>query len=50
MKNILVGIFLIALNFTSCTQKKEVQVYEDELGMKLIVKGENFIINGMNWD
>jgi hypothetical protein len=50
MNNIFLKLLLILFAFTSCGQKNEVTVLSNEKGSKLIVNGENFIINGMNWD
>lgn len=50
MKIILLKFILLLFVFTSCTQKNEVAVLSNEQGMKLVVNGEDFIINGMNWD
>ncbi len=46
---------LLKLMFLLCTaavfgQSGQVSVAEDEKGMRLVVDGNNFMINGMNWD
>jgi len=32
------------------SQNSQVELIRDEQGMKLLVEGENFMVNGMNWD
>jgi hypothetical protein len=44
-------IFLtFLLVFSACEQKKTVVILKSNLGTKLQVNGEDFIVNGMNWD
>ena len=50
MKVIFLRLILILLVLNSCTKKDNVSVLSNEDGMKLVVNGEDFIINGMNWD
>ncbi|ARV14429.1 glycoside hydrolase family 2 TIM barrel-domain containing protein [Polaribacter sp. SA4-12] len=50
MNNIFLKFILILFVFNSCAQKNEVTVLSNEQGIKLLVNGEDFIINGMNWD
>ncbi|UKM65543.1 glycosidase [Flavobacteriaceae bacterium GSB9] len=50
MKNIFLGILFFAFTTVLFAQADKVTVVNDEDGMKLIVNGENFIVNGMNWD
>ena len=50
MNNIFLKFILILLVFNSCTQKNNVAVLSNEQGIKLLVNGEDFIVNGMNWD
>ncbi|WP_343329576.1 glycoside hydrolase family 2 TIM barrel-domain containing protein [Polaribacter staleyi] len=51
MKYIFLPIIFIFLALNSCSKKKEeVVVLKNEQGMRLMVNGEDFIINGMNWD
>lgn len=50
MKNSYLKFILILVLFTSCVQKREVTILSDAQGMKLLVNGEDFIINGVNWD
>ena len=47
MKNKLIGLFLILLPLTLLAQ---VQVVNNNEGIKLVVDGEDFMVNGMNWD
>tara|TARA_B100000795_G_C22779300_1_gene431455 strand:- start:290 stop:1588 length:1299 start_codon:yes stop_codon:yes gene_type:complete len=49
MKNFLLLLtYLFVLN--ACTHKDKVSVLSNEDGMKLVVNGKDFMINGMNWD
>lgn len=50
MKNII--FYLILSLFTSVTysQTEKISVFHDTNGIKLIVGGKDFMINGMNWD
>jgi hypothetical protein len=50
MKNIFLRLllFLFALNVFSQTDKVSVVTNED--GMKLVVNGKDFMVNGVNWD
>ncbi|ARV06630.1 glycosidase [Polaribacter sp. SA4-10] len=41
-------LYLFALN--SFAQADKVSVIDNEQGMKLVVNGKDFMINGMNWD
>ena len=41
-------LFLYVLNTFS--QKEHVSVFSNEEGIRLVVNGKDFIINGMNWD
>lgn len=51
MKYIFLPIIFIFLALNSCSNNKEkVVVLKNEQGMRLMVNGEDFIINGMNWD
>ncbi|MCL7762618.1 hypothetical protein MPF19_04265 [Polaribacter sp. Z014] len=51
MKYIFLPIILLVFTLNSCSKKTDkVFVLKNEQGMKLIVNGEDFIINGMNWD
>ncbi|MBT8324948.1 MAG: glycosidase, partial [Winogradskyella sp.] len=50
MKNVLSTlIFLLSLSY-GFSQAAQVSVVTDDNGMRLSVNGENFMINGMNWD
>ena len=49
MKNLILN--LILLLFTQLTfAQSEVSIVQNDDGVKLVVNGENFMINGMNWD
>ena len=50
MKNIILGLILTIFILGSCKQEHKVTVLNNAQGIKLIVNGEDFIINGMNWD
>ena len=50
MNNIFIKLILILFILNSCTQKNEVAILSNEQGSRLVVNGEDFIINGMNWD
>ena len=52
MKKLMLSFLgLLFLSF-SCiwAQSPDVKVVSDDNGMKLIVNGEDFMVNGMNWD
>lgn len=50
MKNNFLTLLLFILTFTLFAQSNKVAVVENEEGMRLVVDGEDFMINGMNWD
>ncbi|WP_350202320.1 glycoside hydrolase family 2 TIM barrel-domain containing protein [Gracilimonas sp.] len=51
MKRIaLLIIALLSLNITAMSQSEEVAVEKSAEGWKLLINGEELIINGMNWD
>ncbi len=50
MKNYLLGLLLFFLSLGLCAQADKVSVIQNEQGIKLVVNGEAFMINGMNWD
>jgi hypothetical protein len=43
-------LFLLLLAFTARAQADKVTVLQNSNGMKLMVNGEDFMVNGMNWD
>ena len=49
MKKIIL-LLTIILSFTSYSQGNKVVIANNNDGMKLVVDGKDFIINGMNWD
>ena len=50
MKNTLLRLLLLLFVVGSYAQSAKVSIVNNEKGMKLVVNGEPFIINGMNWD
>ncbi len=50
MKNNFLGLVLFLFTITAFAQADEVKVVNDDKGMKLVVNGKDFMINGMNWD
>jgi len=48
-KKLLKLLFLLVTTIV-CSQSHQVMVSSNEKGMQLIVNGEKFMINGMNWD
>ncbi|WP_223032214.1 glycoside hydrolase family 2 TIM barrel-domain containing protein [Hanstruepera marina] len=50
MRNKLVGLILFFFTCFSFSQQNIVTVKKDATGMRLMVNGEDFIVNGMNWD
>ena len=50
MNNIFLKLILILFVLNACNQKDTVSIYRNDEGFKLVVNGEDFIINGMNWD
>ena len=50
MKNNFLGLVLFLFTITAFAQADKVQVVKDDKGMRLVVNGKDFMINGMNWD
>ncbi len=50
MKNYLFRLLLFLVAVGAYAQADKVSVVSNEEGMKLVVNGEDFMINGMNWD
>ncbi|MGF1556220.1 glycoside hydrolase family 2 TIM barrel-domain containing protein [Paucihalobacter sp.] len=50
MKNRYLNLFFVLITTFSIAQSTHVSVVNNEDGMKLIVNGEDFMVNGMNWD
>ena len=50
MKNNFLRLFLILITASVFAQADKVAVVNNADGMKLVVNGEDFMINGMNWD
>jgi len=50
MKHLFLSLFLLLFISSASAQKRQVAIVNDDKGMKLVVNGEDFMINGMNWD
>ena len=50
MKNTIALLLLFCFTLTGYSQADKVSVVKNSDGMKLVVNGEDFMINGMNWD
>jgi hypothetical protein len=50
MKNIVLVLLFFSFTTSFYAQEQKVSVVNNEEGMKLVVNGEDFIVNGMNWD
>lgn len=50
MKNTIVLLLLFCFTLAGYSQADKVSVVKNSDGMKLVVNGEDFMINGMNWD
>lgn len=50
MKNNFLRLILFLLTTTVFSQSNNVSVVTNDKGMKLVVDGKDFMINGMNWD
>jgi hypothetical protein len=50
MKNIFLTILLFLFILNGFAQADKVAVFNNEQGMKFVVNGKDFMINGMNWD
>lgn len=50
MKNNFLRLLLFLFTITALGQTDIVKVVSNDEGMKLVVNGEDFMINGMNWD
>ena len=50
MRHLVFLIILSILSFVTCTKSNQANLEEKEDGWRLFVKGEPFMINGMNWD
>jgi len=50
LKNIFINILLLLVTGNIFAQTHKVTVINNEKGMKLVANGEDFIINGVNWD
>jgi hypothetical protein len=50
MKNNILRLMLFLLTTTVFSQSNNVSVVSNDKGMKLVVDGKDFIVNGMNWD
>jgi len=50
MKKSILGLLMVLISATVLAQSAQVSVEKTTDGMKLVVNGEDFMINGMNWD
>lgn len=50
MKKILLTSFLVLSSFMVFSQGQKAEVISNDQGLKLQVEGEDFMVNGMNWD
>ena len=50
MKNNFLRLALFLLTTTVFSQSNKISVVDNDKGMKLVVDGKDFMINGMNWD
>ena len=50
MKNNLLRLVLFLITIPAIAQTDKVTVVSNDEGMKLVVNGKDFMINGMNWD
>jgi len=50
MKSIFLSLFLCLWALTAYSQADQVSVVKNAEGMKLVVNGSDFMVNGMNWD
>ncbi|MEL6987998.1 MAG: glycoside hydrolase family 2 TIM barrel-domain containing protein, partial [Bacteroidota bacterium] len=50
MKNNLLGFFFLLFTIGTFAQSDKVEIENSPIGSKLTVNGNDFIVNGMNWD
>ena len=50
MKNFLLKLAFFFFMNTAFAQSNQVSIVNNQEGMKLVVDGKDFIVNGMNWD
>lgn len=50
MKNNFLRLVLFLFTLSAVSQSNNVKVVSNDEGMKLVVNGKDFMINGMNWD
>ena len=50
MRNEVLALLFLCISFTLYSQNYKVIVEKSDQGMKLLVDGKDFMINGMNWD
>ena len=50
MKRIYLVLVLFLITFSAISQGNKVTVMSNSDGMKLVVDGKDFMVNGMNWD
>ena len=50
MRNKVLAVLFLYISFTMYSQSHKVIIEKSDQGMKLLVDGKDFMINGMNWD
>ena len=50
MKRKILGFVIFLLTAVAFAQVDQVSVLQNDEGAKLVINGEDFMINGMNWD
>ena len=50
MKNFFLPLTLTLFSYSIFAQADQVAVVTNDEGMKLVVNGKDFMINGVNWD
>lgn len=50
MKKTLISLVVILITSSIFAQSNKVSVVKDDSGMKLVVNGKDFMVNGVNWD
>ena len=50
MRNRVLAVLFLYISFTMYSQSHKVIIEKSDQGMKLLVDGKDFMINGMNWD
>jgi uncharacterized protein YejL (UPF0352 family) len=50
MKNFFIKLILVLFTTPVLAQVDQISVVQDNEGMRLVVNGQDFMVNGMNWD